>query len=53
MVIDLGNINDELMSPWEIHRLGVVKLRSMGFTNITDEDTNPYRKKYKKSEREG
>ena len=48
-VIDLGNINERLKSPWEIHKLGVSKLRSMGFTNITDEDINPYRPKYKKA----
>ena len=48
-VIYLGNIDDGLKSPWEIRKLGVTKLRLMGFTNITDEDTNPYRKKYKKA----
>ena len=48
-VIDLGNINERLTSPWEIRKLGVSKLRSMGFTNITDEDINPYRPKYKKA----
>ena len=46
-VIDLGNINNRLKAPWEIRKLGVAKLRLMGFTNITDEDTNPYRTKYK------
>ena len=46
-VINLGNINDRLKTPWEIRRLGVAKLRLMGFTSITDEDTNPYRPKYK------
>ena len=29
-VIDLGNINDRLMSPWEMSRLGVTKLKAMG-----------------------
>ena len=48
-VIDLGNINGRLKSPWEIHRLGVAKLRLMGFTNVTDEDTSPYREKYVKA----
>ena len=48
-VIDFGNINDRLKAPWEIRRLGVAKLRLMGFTSITDEDTNPYRNRYKKS----
>ena len=46
-VIDFGNINDRLKAPWEIRRLGVAKLRLMGFTSITDEDINPYRNKYK------
>ena len=47
-VIDLGNINERLMPPWEMHRLGVTKLKSMGFTGITDEDIDPYRQKYKR-----
>ena len=46
MVIDLGNIDERLMSPWEMHRLGVTKLKVMGFMNITDEDIQPYRSKY-------
>ena len=29
-VIDLGNINERLMSPWEMCRLSVTKLKSMG-----------------------
>ena len=48
-VIDFGNINNRLKAPWEIRRLGVTKLRLMGFTSITDEDINLYRNKYKKS----
>ena len=48
-VIDLGNINERLKAPWEIRKLGVTKLRPMGFTNITDEDVQPYRMKYKKA----
>ena len=48
-VIDFGNINDRLKAPWEIRRLGVAKLRLMGFRNLTDEDINPYRNKYKKA----
>ena len=48
-VIDFGNINDRLKAPWEIRKLGVAKLRSMGFTNITDEDVQPYRAKYIKA----
>ena len=46
-VIDFGNINNRLKAPWEIRRLGVAKLRLMGFRNLTDEDINPYRTKYK------
>ena len=48
-VIDFGDINDRLKAPWEIRRLGVAKLRLMGFTSVTDEDINPYRNKYKKA----
>ena len=48
-VIDFGNINNRLKVPWEIRRLGVAKLRLMGFRTITDEDINPYRNKYKKA----
>ena len=48
-VIDFGNINDRLKAPWEIRRLGVSKLKLMGFTSITDEDTHPYRDRYKKA----
>ena len=47
-VIDLGNINEGLKSPWEVRTLGVTKLRSMGFTNITDEDAQPHRTRYVK-----
>ena len=48
-VIDLGNINDRLKAPWEIRNLGVAELRSMGFTNITDEDVQPHRARYIKA----
>ena len=48
-VIDLGNINERLKAPWEMHKLGVSKLKLMGFVNITDEDVNPYKQKYKKA----
>ena len=48
-LIDLGNINDDLKPPSELRRLNVTKLRSMGFTNITDEDVQPYRAKYIKA----
>ena len=47
-VIDLGNINERLKAPSEIRKLGVAKLRSMGFMNITDEHVQPHRAKYKK-----
>ena len=46
-VIDLGNINKRIKSPSELRRLCVAKLKSMGFTDITDEGTHPYRTKYK------
>ena len=45
-VIDLGNINERLKPPSELRRLSVAKLKAMGFTDITDEDTQPYRSKY-------
>ena len=48
-VIDLGNINNRLKAPWEIRKLGVSKLKLMGFTSITDEDTHPDRNRYKKA----
>ena len=48
-VIDLGNINGRLKSSWEIRKLGVTKLRLMGFTSITDEDVQPYRPRYVKA----
>ena len=48
-VFDLGNINNRLKAPWEIRKLGVSKLKLMGFTSITDEDTHPYRNRYKKA----
>ena len=46
-VIDLGNINDRIKPPSELRRLSVAKLKAMGFIDITDEDTHPYRTKYK------
>ena len=51
-VIDLGNINEGLTTPWDMHRLGVKRLKSMGFLNITDEDVNPYKKVQKETRRE-
>ena len=46
-VIDLGNINNRIKPPSELRRLSVAKLKMMGFTDITDEDTHPYMTKYK------
>ena len=48
-VIYLGNINNRVKSPWNIRRIGVKKLKLMGFTSITDEDRHPYRNRYKKA----
>ena len=52
MVIDLGNINEGLNAPWEIRKLGVEKLRSMGFRNLTYEDINPYDRRSKRAREE-
>ena len=52
-VIDLGNINNRLKAPWEIRKLGVSKLRLIGFRDITYEDTNPYVPRYKRAREEG
>ena len=46
---EFDNNNERLKTPWEIRKLGVAKLRSMGFTNITDEDVQPHRTRYKKA----
>ena len=48
-VIDFGNINNRLKTLWEIRRLGVVKLRLIGFRNLTYEDINPYDRRYKRA----
>ena len=48
IVIDLGNINKRLKAPWEIRKLGVSKLKLIGFTNITYEDINPYDRRFKR-----
>ena len=48
-VIDFGNINNRLKAPWEIRKLGVAKLRLMGFRTIMYEDINPYDRRYKKA----
>ena len=48
MVIDLGNINNRLKASWEICKLGVSKLKLIGFTNIMYEDINPYDRRFKR-----
>ena len=52
MVIDFGNINNRLKVPWEIRKLGVAKLRLMGFRNLTYEDINPYDRRSKRAREE-
>ena len=47
-MIDFGNINNRLKAPWEIRKLGVAKLRVMGFRNLTYEDINPYDRRSKR-----
>ena len=51
-VIYLGNIDKGLKSLTEISKLGVNKLRTMGFTNITYEDIQPYQPKFKNAREE-
>ena len=46
-VIHLGNIDKGLKSITGMTKLGVNKLRIMGFTNITYEDIQPYKPRYK------
>ena len=43
--INLGNINERLKPLWEIRKLGVHKLQSMSFMDITYKDINPHTKK--------
>ena len=45
-VIYLGNIDKDLKSITEISKLGVNRLRTMGFTNITYEDIQPYQPRF-------
>ena len=45
-VIYLGNIDNNLKSLTEMSKLGVNRLRAMGFTNITYEDIQPYQPKF-------
>ena len=47
IVIDLGNIDERIKLPSELRKLSIAKLKAMGFTDITDEDTQPYKTKYK------
>ena len=47
-MIDFGNINNRLKAPWEIRKLGVAKLRLIGFRDITYEDINPDVPRYKR-----
>ena len=47
-VIDLGNIDEGLKAPWEIRKLGVNKLRLMGFRNLMYEDINRYDRRSKR-----
>ena len=51
-VIDLGNIDEGLKAPWEIRKLGVNKLRLMGFRDLTYEDINPYNRRSKRAREE-
>ena len=51
-VIDLGNIDEGLKAPWQIRKLGVNKLRLMGFRNLTYEDINPYDRRSKRGREE-
>ena len=51
-VIDFDNINNRLKEPWEIPKLGVAKLRLIGFRDITYEDINPYVPRYKRAREE-
>ena len=46
-VIYLSNIDEGLKAPWEIWKLGVKRLKLMGFRGITDKDVKPSRTKYK------
>ena len=51
-VINFGNVNNRLKAPWEIRKLGVAKLRLMGFRNLTYEDINPYDRRSKRAREE-
>ena len=47
-VIDFGNINNRLKASWEIRKLGVNKLRLMGFRDLMYEDINSYDQRFKR-----
>ena len=51
-VIYLGNIDKGLKSLTEMSKLGVNRLRTMGFTNITYEDIQPYKPKFQNAREE-
>ena len=51
-VIDLGNIDEGLKTAWEIRKLGVNKLRLMGFRDLTYEHINPYDRRSKRAREE-
>ena len=51
-VIYLGNIDKGLKSITEMSKLGVNRLRTMGFINITYEDIQPYQPKFKNAREE-
>ena len=51
-VINPGNIDKGLKSLSEISKLGVNRLRLMGFTSITYEDIRPYQPRYKNAREE-
>ena len=46
-VIYLGNIDKDMKSITEISKLGVNRLRTMSFTNITYEDIQPFQPKFR------
>ena len=48
-VIYLGNIDKDIKSITEISKLGVNRLRTMGFTNITYEDIQPYQPRFREA----
>ena len=51
-MIDFGNIDEGLKAPWKIRKLGVKKLRLMGFRNLTYENINPYDRRFKRAREE-